>query len=53
MKKENKLNYKDKKIRSSTTRASINYVVPNILFQNKNLKVFYTDIHSNHFSLNY
>ena len=26
----------------------MNYAVPYILFKNKNLKVFYTDIHSNH-----
>ena len=26
----------------------MNYAIPYILFKNKNLKVFYTDIHSNH-----
>ena len=28
--------------------ARMNYAVPYILFKNKNLRVFYTDVHSNH-----
>ncbi len=47
MKKDNKFKIK-KKFAVLQLGARRGYVVPHILFQNQNLKVIYTDIHSNH-----
>ena len=50
MKSGTKFNYKDKKkFAVLQLGARMNYAIPQILFENNNLKVFYTALHSDHF----